>query len=145
MAGVSAERLLICGSRSWTDEGSIDQQIRLTRKSIEVVIEGEASGVDRIARRVAERYGLPVLAFPADWKKYGRRAGPIRNAQMLAEGRPTCVVAFTDDFDNPRSGTRDMCAKAVRAGVPTTLVEHGLAGCWSRDLTPEDFAVASKA
>jgi hypothetical protein len=135
------ERLLVTGSRLWTDERAINQQIRLTRHELEVVIEGEAPGADTLARQAAERYGVPVLRFPADWKTHGRAAGPIRNERMLREGRPTAVVAFTDDFQNPRSGTRHMCRIAVEAGVPVTLVEHAFDGCCSRDLTQEDFEV----
>lgn len=133
-------RLLICGSRTWTDRAAIDQQIRLTRDELEVVIEGEAPGADRLARDVAKAYGVPVLPFPADWKAHGRRAGILRNLAMLREGRPTEVIAFTDDFANPRSGTRHMCWIAVEAGVPVTLVEHAFGRCFSRDLTAEDFA-----
>ena len=138
------QRLLITGSRRWADERAIDQQIRLTRDELEVVIEGEAPGADRLARAAAERWGVPVLPFPADWREHGRAAGPIRNERMLREGRPTCVVAFSDDFSNPRSGTRHMCRIAVEAGVPVTLVEHAFDGCWSRDLTREDFEVAAR-
>ena len=140
-----AERLLICGSRLWVDERAIEQQIRLTRHELEVVIEGEAPGADTIARRMAERYGVPVLPFPADWRAHGRAAGPIRNERMLREGRPTLVVAFTDHFQNPRSGTRHMCRIAAEAGLPVTLVEHAFDGCWSRDLAREDFEVAVRA
>lgn len=147
------ERLLICGSRAWTDAKPIEQQVRLMRDELEVVIEAEATGADRIARMVAQANGVPVLPFPADWsvhaegwcrcRRPGRTcpaAGPRRNRRMLDEGRPTLVVAFTDDFENPRSGTRGMCRMAVRAGVPTTLVEHGVGGLFSsHDLAAEDF------
>lgn len=137
-------RLLVCGSRSWTDRAAIDQQIRLTRDELEVVIEGEAPGADRLACDVAKAYGVPVRPFPADWKAHGRRAGVLRNLAMLREGRPTCVVAFTDDFANPHSGTRHMCRIAVEAGVPVTLVEHAFGRCFSRDLTADDFAEVSR-
>lgn len=152
-------RLLVCGSRSWTDRAAIDQQIRLTRDELEVVIEGEAPGADRLARAVAEAYGVPVLPFPADWKAHGRRAGILRNLAMLREGRPTEVIAFTDDFGlSPRSGTRHMCRIAVAASLPVTLFEHyslsledfiakrssGVGLCYPRDLTAEDFAEATR-
>ena len=140
-----ADRLLICGSRCWTDRAAIDLEVRLTRGRLEVVIEGEAPGADRIARQVAESYGVPVQAFRADWKTHGRKAGALRNEQMLREGRPTHVVAFTDDFENPRSGTRHMCRIAVEAGLPVTLVEHAFGAGGSRNLTAADFEVAARA
>jgi hypothetical protein len=147
-----AERLLVCGSRSWCDVDPIDQQIRLSHAELEVVIEGEAAGADRIAREVAQKYAVPVLPFPAEWgvhaegwcrcRRPGRTcpaAGPRRNRRMLDEGHPTLVVAFTDDFENPRSGTRQMCRTAVEAGIPTTLVEHAFGLWFARDLEPVDF------
>ena len=135
------ERLLVCGSRRWADVAPIDQEIRLKRAELEVVIEGEAAGADTIARQVAERYGVSVLPFPADWKTHGRQAGILRNLAMLREGRPSSVVAFTDHFENRRSGTRHMCRIAVQAGLPVTLVEHAFGTCFSRDLTQEDFGI----
>ncbi len=134
-------RLLVCGSRRWDDRVAIDQQIRLTRDELEVVIEGEAPGADRLVRQVAESHGVPVQPFEADWSTHGKRAGILRNLDMLREGRPTHVLAFTDDFQNPWSGTRHMCRVAVTAGVPVTLVEHGAGGLRSRELAPEDFGV----
>ncbi len=38
--------------------------------------------------------GIPVMTFPADREKHGRAAGPIRNKQMLEEGKPDLVAAF---------------------------------------------------
>jgi hypothetical protein len=50
---------------------------------------------------------VPVIEFPANWKVYGRAAGPIRNMKMLLEGKPDLVVAFPGGI-----GTADMVKKA---------------------------------
>ncbi len=50
---------------------------------------------------------------PAEWSKYGRRAGPIRNKQMLDVGKPHLVVAFPGG-----AGTANMVKQAKAAGVP---------------------------
>jgi hypothetical protein len=48
----------------------------------------------------------------ADWKRFGRAAGPMRNERMLKEGRPDLVIAFPG-----RTGTAGMKALAREAGV----------------------------
>ena len=78
-----------------------------------VVIEGEQRGVDLLAREWAEEKGLEVRGFPADWDQYGKRAGFIRNSQMLKEGNPHAVVAFPGGV-----GTRMMVGLARRANIP---------------------------
>jgi len=57
------------------------------------------------------------MPFPADWSRHGKSAGPIRNRQMLIEGRPDIVVAFPGG-----KGTANMIKQAVEAGVKVELV-----------------------
>jgi acyl-CoA synthetase (NDP forming) len=54
-----------------------------------------------------------VTSFPANWKKHGKSAGPIRNQLMLDVGKPDLVIAFPGG-----SGTADMIRRARKAGVP---------------------------
>jgi hypothetical protein len=77
-------------------------------------IEGEAKGADSLARDVALELGFKVLSFPADWDKYHRAAGPIRNRQMLTEGKPDLVLAFHQDLTRSK-GTKNMVTLARRA------------------------------
>lgn len=81
-------------------------------RGIKTVIEGAASGADELANRWAARHSLATRRFKANWKAFGRPAGPIRNAQMLTEGQPDFVVAFEGG-----DGTSDMIDKARAAGV----------------------------
>jgi hypothetical protein len=88
------------------------------------VIEGEARGADKLARVVAEELNLPVDQYPANWELYGRAAGPIRNSEMLIEGKADAVVAFHSDL--PRSkGTGNMVRQALKAGRPVLTSEDG--------------------
>lgn len=107
-------RVLICGSRDWTDYERIYAILEGIAPYVACVIEGEARGADSLARRAAESLGIPVLKFPADWNKHGRAAGPIRNQQMLDEGKPNRVLAF--QLHNS-SGTTDMIRRAKKAGI----------------------------
>jgi hypothetical protein len=69
-------------------------------------------GADQLAFEWALGNGHPAFPFPAPWKIYGRRAGPLRNSRMLGWGRPSMVVAFPGG-----DGTADMVAQAKKAGV----------------------------
>jgi hypothetical protein len=113
-------RVLICGSRNWSDYGYIENIMHERLKDGDIVIHGAARGADSIAGSIAEEMGLEVIRFPANWKKYGRSAGPVRNQQMLAEGRPDEVWAFTNDLEKSR-GTRHMVETARGVGAPTEV------------------------
>jgi len=112
-------RVLICGSRDWTDEDLVLRRLKTLkgdRHPEEVtVIHGACKGADHIAGLVAQSLGFRVVAVPADWKKYGKAAVPIRNRKML-ELDPHYVIAFHDDLDSSR-GTKDMVNAALDAGL----------------------------
>ena len=115
-------RVLVCGSRDWTDAALILETLRGVAE-VTVVIHGAAPGADTLAGEAARAMGIPVQAFPADWDRYGRAAGPIRNQRMLDEGHPDLVLAFHDDIASSR-GTADMFRRALAAGVQVRLVSH---------------------
>jgi hypothetical protein len=124
-------RLLITGSRGWHDEGAIEaviahykQQSRVLREEF-VLIHGHAkSGADALADRVGQRLGLKVgkdlIRVPADWRRYGKGAGPKRNTRMLEEFHPDVVVAFR--ATGKSNGTDDMITQAKAAEVPTHVL-----------------------
>lgn len=124
-------KVLVCGSRDWTDE----QPIRLVLGGLRdvelgcrpIVIHGAARGADTTANKVAANLGCEVWGYPADWDAHGKAAGPIRNKLMLDEGKPNLVVAFKDGFDSTLSkgGTEHMVKIAKAAGIPTYVVSHG--------------------
>jgi hypothetical protein len=118
-------RVLVCGGRDFGDReavyGALDV-LRAEHGSL-VVIEGGATGVDRLALDWVRR-GEPSfppsaehLSFPADWNRYGRAAGALRNIKMLKEGKPDLVLAF-----NGGRGTANMVQQATRAGVEVRLL-----------------------
>lgn len=67
------------------------------------VVCGEAAGADTLGKQWAELHGITVKSFPADWDRLGKKAGPIRNAEMgvYADG----LIAF---WDGQSAGTRHM-------------------------------------
>ncbi|MCL2393064.1 MAG: DUF2493 domain-containing protein [Acidimicrobiaceae bacterium] len=129
-------RILICGSRKWSDADAIAHEFDLTPP--DEVVTGDAPGADALAWAEALSRGVTRFRFFANWSEFGRAAGPIRNQKMLDEGVDE-VWAFSDDFYSPHSGTRDMCRRAYQAGIPATLFEHDGGRCWGHLLTESDF------
>lgn len=111
-------KVLVCGSRYFNDYELLEKV--LNEHDITEIIEGEARGTDKLSRKFAKERNIPVRAFPADWDKFGKGAGHIRNRQMLVEGSPDFVIAFRGK--NSR-GTQNMIDQAKKAGVETRIVE----------------------
>jgi hypothetical protein len=118
-------RVLICGDRYWNHVGMIKhylQSLTLNTYPKQItIIEGGCRGADEIAGCLAKDLGMNVIEEKADWFKYGKAAGPIRNQLMLDKHKPELVVAFHNDVDNSK-GTKDMLERAKNAGVKTLVI-----------------------
>jgi YspA, cpYpsA-related SLOG family len=111
-------RVLVCGGRDFDDVGLMISVLdRLhTEKPFTVLIHGNARGADRMADAWARYRGVPCEPYEVpqgEWDGRGKNAGPLRNQQMLDEGKPDLIVAFPGG-----GGTKDMVRRAVRARVP---------------------------
>ena len=116
-------RVLICGDRHWENREAIRSWLaKLQDWGYDTVIEGGAKGADRIAEQEARLMGFTVIEFPAEWDLYGRAAGPIRNKQMIVEGKPELVVAFHSDITQSK-GTANMVSQARKAGIKAIVVD----------------------
>lgn len=114
------ERVLICGSRKWSDISMIACVIdKLWPK---VIIHGSCAGADLIADSLARNRSIPVESYPADWVKHGKGAGHIRNAEMIKQGKPDLVVAFLKKSEENR-GTKNMITQAKEAGIQVVRLE----------------------
>jgi len=114
-------RVLVCGGRDYTDNNFVNFVLDCihAKKSITLVIHGCANGADTFAQAWAEKQDrCTSFGVPADWKKHGTRAGPVRNRLMLELGKPDLVIAFEGG-----AGTRDMTSAAVAAGVRVLFAE----------------------
>lgn len=111
-------KVLICGDRYWDNYSSILNIVkRLKNKYGNIkIIEGGCSGADIMAKKAAIECGLEYAEYPANWTEYGKRAGPLRNQQMLDEENPDMVIAFHPNT-NQSKGTKDMIARAKKAGI----------------------------
>jgi hypothetical protein len=74
-------------------------------------------GKDALVERYTDDKGYEKLIFPALWKKYGKKAGPIRNKQIIAESYQT--IAF---WDGTSKGTQNIIEYSQRKGVPVRII-----------------------
>ncbi|MGY3588014.1 SLOG family protein [Bradyrhizobium sp. USDA 4350] len=134
--------VLVCGGRNYgrVKLGTPRDQLRAARlkaskeifilretldllhreRTISKVVDGAASGADGHAHAWATSKGIATERFKAAWRMQGRAAGPIRNAKMLADGKPDLVVAFTGG-----DGTANMIRQARAAGVEVMDLREG--------------------
>ncbi len=136
-------RLLVCGGRAFTNRRYLFNVLDALHAAspVSMVIHGGARGADSLAGDWANANKIKVWKFPADWNDlthpdavlkqhqdgswYNANAGPIRNQQMLDEGRPDHVIAFPG-----RKGTADMIRRAgeahkVRPELRITILSGG--------------------
>lgn len=117
-------RLLICGSRNWHDRETIEQlivaerELALVNSEEFVVIHGHCpDGADALADEICRDLGMvpgvDLIREPAQWKRYGRSAGPRRNQKMLDTHHPDKGYAFRSGGKS--SGTDDMVKRARAA------------------------------
>lgn len=113
-------RVLVCGGRDFDDwELFHTSMSKICGHSCPTIIEGGAKGADFLARVWAKLYNLEYEEYPANWKKYGKGAGHIRNKQMLDEGKPDIVIAFPGGY-----GTLNMIKQSTRAGIKVVEVKN---------------------
>ena len=94
---MSGLRVIVCGGRTYKDRATVFEELdRIVRERgpIDVIIHGESKGADRLANLWAEARNITVIAVPADWERYKRAAGPIRNRKMITDHAPDLVIAF---------------------------------------------------
>lgn len=120
-------RILITGSREWSDRAAIEDAIVKAARDAgatpqsTVIVHGKARGADTIAADIGRRYGCLIEGHKADWDRWGKSAGHRRNGEMVAAGADICLA-----FLLPESvGTRDCIAQARKAGIPVIVHERG--------------------
>lgn len=104
-------RVLVCGGRKFNNYKMLCAVLDglHAKHNFTCVIEGEAKGADRLSRAWASSRKIFVEPYPADWDTYWLGAGPIRNQQMIDEGKPDMVIAFPGG-----TGTADMLLRSKR-------------------------------
>lgn len=112
--------VLICGGRTFCDHLLFKETLDKLHKERRIthILQGGAKGADYLAHCWAARKGIRETVYNADWKKHGKAAGPIRNKEMITEGKPSLVIAFPGG-----AGTAHMVECAKRLKIETIIVE----------------------
>lgn len=118
-------KVLVCGSRIFKDYATLNEALLEIhdKHKIDLIIQGGARGADDLGMKWAILQGIDFIQFDAEWNRYGKAAGHIRNKKMLDEGEPDLVVAFPLNGDLAASkGTKNMVNQARAAGVEVIVV-----------------------
>lgn len=78
-----------------------------------------STGADILGELLADCFDFRIKLFPANWDKYGKSAGPIRNEQM-AKGADRAIIFW----DRKSKGTKNMIAMCEKHKVPFTIIEY---------------------
>jgi hypothetical protein len=109
------KRILVTGSRTWTDSpalmGAIMYELLYVDEPVTIVHGACPKGADVMADEFANLAQTHVERHPADWDQYGKSAGFVRNAEMVALGADVCL-AFIKDESKGASMTADLAEKA---------------------------------
>lgn len=118
-------KVIIAGTRDFNDyaflKKNVDyflQGINSNNEEIEIV-SGNARGADKLGERYAKEHNLPVKLFPANWDKYGKRAGYLRNQEMA--NYSDVLIAF---WDEKSKGTKHMIDIAKKQDLTVIVVGY---------------------
>ncbi len=102
-------KLAIVGSRTYTNYSEFSEYVwkYLDGRVPNLIISGGASGADTMAKEFASEHNIPFKEYPADWKRFPKSAGVIRNSDIVSNS--THVLAFPSVAGR---GTQDTMKKA---------------------------------
>lgn len=107
----------IIGSRSFQNYEMLKIVCNRLVRETDTIVSGAASGADILGKQYAIERKLNYIEFPADWNKYGKRAGFIRNQQIVDES--DFVIAFWDGISK---GTQHSIDLAKLQRIPTLII-----------------------
>lgn len=115
-------RVIIAGSRHYADYSQLrDVCDNLLADKCQthriVIVSGGAQGADRLGENYARERGYALKRYPAQWDKYGRAAGPIRNAEMARNA--DALVLF---WNGKSRGSLNMKEEAEKIGLPVRTI-----------------------
>lgn len=114
-------KVIIAGGRDFVDYNLLREKVnniliekRTTHKI--VIVSGCARGADTLGMRYASENIFDVDKYPADWDKYGKKAGYMRNVEMAA------LIAF---WDGKSKGTKHMIDIATERNLNIRVINYG--------------------
>jgi hypothetical protein len=111
-------RTIIAGSRGITDYNILKKVMNKTDIKVSVILSGGAKGVDELGARFARENNIPLEVYKADWNKFGKRAGIIRNNEMAKNAGALIAV-----WDGTSQGTHNMISVARNKQLKVELYD----------------------
>lgn len=108
-------KVIICGSREFDDYDLLKEKCdKILKRKVDsgediVIVSGAAKGADSLGEKYAKERGYKLEKFPANWEKYGKRAGYLRNKQMATVSN-ACIAFLSAYGEN--IGTKMMISIA---------------------------------
>jgi hypothetical protein len=112
-------KTIIAGGRLFNDFDLMEQALKDNPWEITSVVSGRARGADTLGERWAKAHGLPVHYYPAEWSRYGRHAGYLRNETMASVS--DALVAF---WDGSSRGTAHMITIAQDRDLEVRIIHY---------------------
>ena len=109
-------KVIVAGSRTISDRSIVADAIASSGIQITELISGNARGVDSVAENWASVNKIPFVTFPAQWEKYGKPAGAIRNAEMAKKADALIAI-----WDGKSTGTNNMIKTMNKLKKPVFL------------------------
>lgn len=120
-----AVRVIVAGGRDFDDYslmqdslGAILSNRKYSFNSF-VIVSGGADGADFLGERYAKQLGFKLDKYPADWNKYGKKAGPIRNEQMVKVAQIAIVY-----WDGESKGSKNLIDNALKHGLELHVIRY---------------------
>lgn len=102
--------VVVCGGPRFKDYQKLSSVLESVKPAC--IVHGDSPGAEQMAGRWARDHRINEIPFPADWQKFKKAAGPIRNSTMIEAACPDLVIAFPGG-----AGTDDLVAKAYDANI----------------------------
>ena len=117
-------RVIIAGGREFDDYKLLCERcdailVEKAKTHRIIILSGGAAGADTLGESYARERGYLVEVHPADWDRYGKRAGPIRNGVMASKAQ--ALIAF---WDGSSPGTRDIIEQAEGKGLAIRVISY---------------------
>jgi len=113
-------KIIIAGSRNFNDYNLLKSSCDnlLTQFTNIEIVSGTARGADKLGERYARERGYDIKQFPANWDKFGKSAGYIRNDEMAQYS--DMLIAF---WDGTSKGTKHMIDLANKRGIRVIVID----------------------
>lgn len=112
-------KLGIIGSRSFSDYTLLFKEVSKF-ENITLIISGGAVGADLLGERYAKEHKIPTRIFYPDWNRFGKRAGFLRNLDIVRNSDH--IIVFWNGISR---GSQDSINKAKELNIPVTVILFG--------------------